>query len=343
MPSKAQFMADFSKAEYGTDGQGRSEDDTISVPIVRMEAPVIKMGRAVSKLRLIGRISGGMKQTRARADAKELKKTLVTVGKLHGLDETKWQLVHQEEIDVTTIDAKDGQDGARVGLWACTYKGVKLHLFYELPLYDPRMVPPTRPPSPPGVWEPANNNKKGKGGVADRGRLESTGSRNLLDLERRNSGLPMSPSSPGPQGPPSQPTTPRTRVSIADGLAPGSRDGTPRDPTFITGTDMEILQLGEEPEHVITCEGGAPWYNVKRVYVSSEEQWGNLLEDRPWTTEQWRGKTVELLEAKLRQEDPNLQWEGAHGLWEMAVQRGHHADLVARESILDACVKVLAR
>lgn len=52
-----------------------------------------------------------------------------------------------------------------------------------------------------------------------------------------------------------------------------------------------------------------------------------LLSDQPWNASKRRQKALDFLHAKLMAEENDvLQREAAHGFWEMAINKDHHAD-----------------
>ncbi|KAK9861581.1 hypothetical protein WJX84_001329 [Apatococcus fuscideae] len=62
--------------------------------------------------------------------------------------------------------------------------------------------------------------------------------------------------------------------------------------------------------------------------LGSEEEWRWLMEDQPWSPSKLRLRTCAFLDTKIQSDDDDLQLEGMHGMWELAVNRANHDDLV---------------
>ncbi|KAK3271794.1 hypothetical protein CYMTET_19879 [Cymbomonas tetramitiformis] len=63
--------------------------------------------------------------------------------------------------------------------------------------------------------------------------------------------------------------------------------------------------------------------------VQNDTAWKKLIADQPWSPATRRAKTSEFLAYKLRWQDekePKLQYEGAHGLWELFTNKEFHQD-----------------
>ncbi|KAK9861349.1 hypothetical protein WJX84_011522 [Apatococcus fuscideae] len=73
-------------------------------------------------------------------------------------------------------------------------------------------------------------------------------------------------------------------------------------------------------------------FNEHHKAVGSEEEWRWLMEDQPWGPSKLRRRTCAFLDSKVQSEDDDLQLEGMHGLWELAINRAYHDDIV------DACL-----
>eukprot|EP00191_Tetraselmis_sp_GSL018_P024515 CAMPEP_0177627972 /NCGR_PEP_ID=MMETSP0419_2-20121207/31498_1 /TAXON_ID=582737 /ORGANISM="Tetraselmis sp., Strain GSL018" /LENGTH=1910 /DNA_ID=CAMNT_0019129181 /DNA_START=17 /DNA_END=5750 /DNA_ORIENTATION=+ len=69
-------------------------------------------------------------------------------------------------------------------------------------------------------------------------------------------------------------------------------------------------------------------YDIKFREISSNDEWEKLVMDNPWSPGTWRRKTAEFLQAKMEHDDPGVQFEGVHGLWELGTNQAHHADLI---------------
>ena len=63
------------------------------------------------------------------------------------------------------------------------------------------------------------------------------------------------------------------------------------------------------------------------VDVPDDKMWRAIIHDQPWTPSERRKRMCVLLESKIRTQDPAIQFEGLHGLWELVVNKDFHADL----------------
>eukprot|EP00854_Cymbomonas_tetramitiformis_P008182 gene8182-9715_t len=61
------------------------------------------------------------------------------------------------------------------------------------------------------------------------------------------------------------------------------------------------------------------------VAIETEDHFRRVLDECPYTEEWTRGQTFNLIAAKFDSGDPDLAAEAMHGLWEMSVERKHHA------------------
>lgn len=52
-----------------------------------------------------------------------------------------------------------------------------------------------------------------------------------------------------------------------------------------------------------------------------------ITKDQPLSPATRRKRLAAYLDVKLKSEDETLQLEGAHGLYELAINRKHHADI----------------
>ncbi len=82
-------------------------------------------------------------------------------------------------------------------------------------------------------------------------------------------------------------------------------------------------------------------FDQQRREVTSTEEWQQLAADQPWTASRRRRLLLDFLQAKLQAPGEQLQLEGAEGMWELAVNKEHHADMLSREA-LGALVERLA-
>eukprot|EP00891_Asterochloris_glomerata_P005689 jgi/Astpho2/5689/fgenesh1_pg.00079_%23_100_t len=73
--------------------------------------------------------------------------------------------------------------------------------------------------------------------------------------------------------------------------------------------------------------------------ISDDEAWQKLTADQPWTASVRHMKTAALLQAKMMSEDPELQHEGVHGMWELCISKARHANV--EEERLEAVVASL--
>jgi hypothetical protein len=58
-----------------------------------------------------------------------------------------------------------------------------------------------------------------------------------------------------------------------------------------------------------------------------------LVADQPWTAARRRQLALRFLQAKLEAPGESLQLEGAVGMWELSINRQHHADMANREAL----------
>jgi hypothetical protein len=54
-----------------------------------------------------------------------------------------------------------------------------------------------------------------------------------------------------------------------------------------------------------------------------------MIRDQPWTGGRRRRRLALYLQALLEAPGEELQLEGAHGLWELGINKEHHADISA--------------
>lgn len=52
-----------------------------------------------------------------------------------------------------------------------------------------------------------------------------------------------------------------------------------------------------------------------------------LIKDQPWTAARRRQAVLRFLQAKLQAPSEVLQLEGATGMWELSINKEHHADM----------------
>ncbi|KAL3152292.1 hypothetical protein ABBQ32_001363 [Trebouxia sp. C0010 RCD-2024] len=81
-------------------------------------------------------------------------------------------------------------------------------------------------------------------------------------------------------------------------------------------------------------------FSQAQTELNTEADWQKFTADQPWSPTVRRRKVGFLLRAKLLAGVTQLQLEGAHGVWELSVNKVHHADMV--EELLEALVAQLA-
>lgn len=69
-------------------------------------------------------------------------------------------------------------------------------------------------------------------------------------------------------------------------------------------------------------------FNQDRIVITSDAMWHELIKEQPWTPSKRRQLLGSYLQAKLMvEDDPELQLEGAHGMWELSINKEHHGDV----------------
>ncbi|KAL0031473.1 hypothetical protein WJX77_002181 [Trebouxia sp. C0004] len=81
-------------------------------------------------------------------------------------------------------------------------------------------------------------------------------------------------------------------------------------------------------------------FSQAQIELNTEADWQKFTADQPWSPTTRRHNIGFLLKAKLLTGDAALQLEGAHGMWELSVNKAHHADMV--EDLLEALLVQLA-
>ncbi|CAG9462609.1 unnamed protein product [Pedinophyceae sp. YPF-701] len=68
-------------------------------------------------------------------------------------------------------------------------------------------------------------------------------------------------------------------------------------------------------------------FSVEQITVSDNAAWRNIIMDQPWSPSETRHRVALLMEAKILSSSEELQLEGLHGMWELLVNKDHHADI----------------
>ncbi|KAK3247003.1 hypothetical protein CYMTET_43488, partial [Cymbomonas tetramitiformis] len=113
-------------------------------------------------------------------------------------------------------------------------------------------------------------------------------------------------------------------------------------------TEEEDVSAEPAPKEEIAAETpepqidpNAPIFNVRLNEILTEDMWQKTLLERPWPMSLRRKRVVEQLFAKLKSTDNRmLRWEGAHGVWEIAVKKEAHSDLSTE--VMDAVIRQIA-
>eukprot|EP00873_Tetraselmis_striata_P034657 jgi/Tetstr1/454921/TSEL_041784.t1 len=72
----------------------------------------------------------------------------------------------------------------------------------------------------------------------------------------------------------------------------------------------------------------AAGYDIKYREITTNDEWLQLIYDQPWSDQTRRRKTAEFLQAKVEHKNTDMQLEGVHGIWELAVNPDNHNDIV---------------
>ncbi|GMH33927.1 hypothetical protein BSKO_01761 [Bryopsis sp. KO-2023] len=96
-----------------------------------------------------------------------------------------------------------------------------------------------------------------------------------------------------------------------------------------SGTELELYMEHPFFDDRLPVDDTNPGlnFNVDRKQITTDEEWKEIVDDQPWTPSIRRQMLTRYLNAKLVSNEPELQKEGAHALWELAVNKDHHADL----------------
>eukprot|EP00854_Cymbomonas_tetramitiformis_P011347 gene11347-13411_t len=102
-------------------------------------------------------------------------------------------------------------------------------------------------------------------------------------------------------------------------------------------------RYGEKPDETVEVHVDDPYTNWmgcnKGVVINTEAQWQELLGDLPWNTREWRARCVVYLQELLGTESPRAWRAGAHGMWELAMQKVQRIELCTTN--LTALVRLL--
>lgn len=131
-----------------------------------------------------------------------------------------------------------------------------------------------------------------------------------------------------------------------------SEDGTRRIITktgVFSGTELHLWHAAPHYDARLPPRPGRPdlTFDAPRRAVACDAEWAALAADHPWDASRRRRRLLAFLQAKLEAAPESggseaLQLEGAAGLWELSVNREHHADVAGSAEALAALVRCLA-
>ncbi|GIL66635.1 hypothetical protein Vafri_20126 [Volvox africanus] len=95
-----------------------------------------------------------------------------------------------------------------------------------------------------------------------------------------------------------------------------------------TGTELSLLVENPYFDERLPAREDKPELNFsqKRTPIRTDDEWQELISEQPWTASKRRQLLTAYMHAKVEAEDPVLAAEGAHGFWELSINKQHHVD-----------------
>eukprot|EP00882_Tetradesmus_deserticola_P013709 GHRQ01014559.1.p1 GENE.GHRQ01014559.1~~GHRQ01014559.1.p1 ORF type:complete len:221 (+),score=66.82 GHRQ01014559.1:175-837(+) len=118
---------------------------------------------------------------------------------------------------------------------------------------------------------------------------------------------------------------PKTDISEQDGKRIIKKTG------MFTGTELHLFVTPPYFDPRLPLQPDQPQleFAVNSREVTSTAEWQQLIADQPWHSSRRRQLLLNFLQAKMEAEDEQLQLEGARGMWELSINKPHHAEMQA--------------
>ncbi|WIA12059.1 hypothetical protein OEZ85_012136 [Tetradesmus obliquus] len=117
----------------------------------------------------------------------------------------------------------------------------------------------------------------------------------------------------------------KTDITEQDGKRIIKRTG------MFTGTELHLFVTPPYYDPRLPLRPDQPQleFAVQSKEVTSTAEWQQLIADQPWNSSRRRQLLLNFLQAKMEAEDEQLQLEGARGMWELSINKPHHAEMQA--------------